>query len=273
MRVSIELIKKIREQSGAGISDVREALEEAQGNETKALEILRKKGQKFAAKRSERATNEGLIEVKLSDDRKRGTIVAVACETDFVSRNKDFKQFVSKVLREVDQNGPDRVESLVQEAIAKIDENIVFKNSTTLTINQGLIESYIHSNGKVGVLVSVAAASDNVIKSGELRNFAHEIALQVAATNPQYLKPELIPQEVIKKEKEIYREQLKQEGKPANIIDKIIEGKLQKFYSEVCLFKQPYIRDDKTTIERLLAQVQDKVGGQIEIKDFVRLSL
>jgi len=193
--ISAELIKKIREQTGAGMANVKTALDEAGGDENKAVEILRKAGQKIAAKKADRATNEGLV------------------------------------------------------------------------------ESYVHLGGKVGALVSVACETDFVARTDDFKNFVHEVALQIAATSPLYLSPEQVPVEVVAKEQEIYREQLKAEGKPAAMLEKIVEGKVQKYYAEVCLLKQPYIKDDKITIEKLLEQTIAKLGENIQIKDFARLSL
>ncbi len=192
---NLDLIKKIREATGAGMVDVKEALSEANDNEEKAIELLRKKGQKIAAKRAERATKEGFIAHYVHSNGKVASMVAVSCETDFVGRNDDF------------------------------------------------------------------------------RAFAKELALQVAASAPQYLTPEEVPAEVIAKEKEIYKEQLKAEGKPEAMWDKIAEGKLQKFYSEVCLMKQVSIKDDKKTIEQLLTEQIAKIGENIKVVKFVYITL
>ncbi|MFA6305049.1 MAG: translation elongation factor Ts [Patescibacteria group bacterium] len=193
--ISAEIIKKVRELTGAGMSDVKKALDEAVGDETKAIEILRKAGQKIAAKKADRATSEGLV------------------------------------------------------------------------------GSYIHLGGKVGVLVSVACETDFVARNEDFKNFVHEVALQIAAANPLYLSPDQIPAEIIAKEKEIYAEQLKAEGKSAEMMEKILEGKVQKYYTEVCLLKQFYIKDDKLTIEKMLEQIIAKLGENIQIKEFSRLSL
>jgi len=193
--ISAEIIKKLRESIGAGMNDIKAALDEAGGDESKAIEILRKSGQKIAAKKADRVTREGLIESYIHSSGKIGVLVSVACETDFVARNEDFKTFV------------------------------------------------------------------------------HELALQVAASAPQYLIPEQVPAEVIEKEKEIYREQLAKEGKTGEMAEKIMEGKLQKFYAEVCLLRQPYIKDDKVTIEHLLQELIGKIGENIQIKEFIRISL
>lgn len=192
---SAEVIKKLREQTGAGMADIKSALDEAKGDAVKAIEILRKSGAKIAGKKAERTTKEGLVDCYIHSNGKMGVLVSVACETDFVAMNADFKEFV------------------------------------------------------------------------------HELALQVAATNPTYLTPEQVPAEIIAKEKEIYAEQLKAEGKPEAMLEKIMAGKLEKFYAEVCLLKQPYIKDDKITIEGLLHNLIGKIGENIQIKQFIRFSL
>lgn len=188
-------IKKLRELSGAGMLNCKKALEEADGNFEKALEILRKKGQQIAAKKQTRTVAEGLIGVYVHGNGKTAALVEVNCETDFVARNLEFGEFV------------------------------------------------------------------------------HDLAMQVVAMNPLYLSEKDIPAQIIKKEKKIYLEQMKNEKKPANVIDKIIEGKLSKFYQDVCLLKQAYIKDDKVTIEDLLKGKIAKIGENIVIKRFVRYSL
>jgi elongation factor Ts len=193
--MSIETIKKLREQTGAGMNDCHKALSENNDDYDKALEWLRKRGQKIAGRKSSR----------------------------------DLKA--------------------------------------------GLIDSYIHGEGKVGVLLKLGCETDFVAKNEDFKNFAHDIALQIAATDPQYISPEDVPADVIAKEKEIYAENLKAENKPADMLEKILDGKLEKFYSEVCLLKQTYIKDDKVIIEQLLTEVIAKIGENIKIDQFTRYSL
>ena len=140
-------------------------------------------------------------------------------------------------------------------------------------IKEGLIEAYIHPGGKVGVLLELGCETDFVAKTDDFKNLAHELALQIAATAPEYLSPEDVPADVIAKEKEVYTEQLKKEGKPADMLDKIVEGKLEKFYSDVCLLKQTYIKDDKVTIDKMMTDSIAKIGENIKIHRFVRFSL
>ena len=267
--MSTELIKKLRAETGAGISDVKQALDEAGGDEARAIEILRKSGQKVAAKKADRATNEGLVEAAFAGDGQSAVLYAVACETDFVSRNRDFQSFVEGLAPKVFEGDEAGIQNDIKEAVARLGENIQFKDSRKLEVANGVIDAYIHSSGKVGVLAAVTA--DKVDE--EIKNFAHEVALQIAALNPSYVSPENVPAEELAKEKEIYRAQLKNEGKPAEMIDKILEGKVRKYYAEVCLLNQPYIKDDKLTIDNLLAEVRKKTGQEVKIKEFARISL
>jgi len=240
----MELIKKIREQTGAGISDVKEALEEASGDENKAVEILRKKGQKIAAKKSDRKAKEGVISITRQGN--KVAVVGLNCETDFVARNENFLKAVEDFSKKLMEVGEADFKSWAEDEIknnliVKIGENLQLAHAKI--IEGETIGSYLHSNKK---LASV------VVLNGGTEELAKEIAMQVTAMNPEYNSPEDVPAEVLEKEKDIYREQLKQEGKPKEMIEKILEGKINKFYAEVCLIKQQYIKDDKITIEKLL---------------------
>jgi len=195
MIIDPKIIKEMREKTGAGVMEIKRALSESSGNEKEAIDILRKSGQKIAAKKQDRQTA------------------------------------------------------------------------------QGLIGSYIHSNGRVAALVEVGCETDFVARNKEFRELAHDLAMQVAATNPSYLKPEDVPEKVLEKEKEIGRECLKKEGKPKEIIERIIQGKMNKFYEEVCLLKQPFIKDEKKTVEQLVAEKIAKLGENIQIKRFVYFSI
>lgn len=261
--MSLEIIKKLRDQTGAGIVDIKKALDEAGNDETKAVEILRKSGQKIAAKKAERSTNEGLV--ALLKEGNRAGIVALACETDFVARNENFIAAVNQFAKRLLEKGKDgfdkwAAEEIQNNLIVKIGENI--KLGAYDIVESGLageneiMGCYLHANNKIAAVV--------VLENGDEFK-AKEVAMHVAAMDPLYLKPEEIPAEILEKEKEIYREQLKKEGKPAEMLEKILAGKLQKFYAEVCLLKQPYIKDDKLSIEKYL--------DGAEIKKFVRISL
>jgi len=244
MNISVDLIKKLREESGAGLGDVKEALVQGQGDLTKALEILRKKGQKIAAKKSGRTAKEGVIAFYRAGN--KIAAVGLNCETDFVARNENFLSavdgFAKKLMAigEADFNAWAE-EEIKNSLIVKIGENLQLAFAKIIEGN--ILGGYLHSNKKAAAVV---------ILNGGTEELAKAVAMQVTAMNPQYGSPEDVPAEIIAKEKEIYKEQLKQEGKPAEMIEKILTGKIQKFYTEVCLIKQPYIKDDKISIEKLL---------------------
>ncbi len=264
----MELIKQLREMTGAGMVDCKKALEEAGNNLEVAVEILRKKGISKAAKRTDREANEGVIKVAVSADKKTAYILEMNSETDFVSRNEKFQALADAILALVIDKEPADLAALlslpfengsVQEAIANlsgtIGERMEIKRFEI--IKGESVAAYSHLGGKIGVLVAIDQPSKEEL--------AGEIAMQVAAANPKYLLPSEVSAEDIAKEKEIYREQLLKEGKPENMVDKILEGKMGKYYSEVCLVEQEYIKDDKKKVKDVLAGAN--------ILKFVRYSL
>ncbi|PIR13086.1 elongation factor Ts [Candidatus Falkowbacteria bacterium CG11_big_fil_rev_8_21_14_0_20_39_10] len=264
----MEKIKELREKSGAGIVDCKKALEESGGDIDKAVEILRKKGIAKAAKRGEREASEGMVLVDVNKNGNEGYILEINSETDFVARNEQFRNFAGQVFDLIKKDKPADLGELmklsmetgnVQESLdnlsGTIGEKLSIKKFDILSGQS--VADYSHLGGRIGVLVSLN-------KSGQA-DLARDIAMQVAAANPKYIKPEDVPVEELEKEKEIYREQLKKEGKPENIIEKILEGKIKKYYEEVCLIKQEYIKDDKKKVKDIL--------GEIEMEKFVRYSL
>jgi len=261
MSIDTKLITQLREATGAGIGDCKEALEEAGSDLDKAVEILRKKGAVKAAKKSERATSEGVISFT-----KKGNKVAVAglaCETDFVSRNEDFiktvDEFADKLMEIGEKDFKDWAdEKIKNELIVKIGENLKLVASDI--IEGDVVGVYLHSNKKVASVV---------VLSGGDEELAVDLAMQVTAMSPKYIKPEDVTSEEIEKEKEIYREQLKAEGKPEEMWEKIIPGKLNKYYQEVCLIKQAYIKEDKKSVEQLLKEK----GENIEVVEFKRYQI
>ncbi len=244
--MSLELIKKIRQITGAGMVDVKKALDEAAGNEEQAIDILRKAGSKIAAKKADRVATEGVFALAKNDS--SIAVVSVNCETDFVARNEDFVATVNTFAAKLLELGEAEFESwakneITNNLIVKIGENLVLGSFAILSGEN--IGSYLHSNKKV---VGVA-----VLKGGD-KTLADDIAMHIAASAPKYLKPEEVEVEVLNHEKEIYAEQLKAEGKPEAMLEKIMAGKVEKFYTEVCLVKQMFIKDDKKSIEKLLAE-------------------
>ncbi len=264
----MENIKQLRNTTGAGIVDCKKAIEEAGGDIKKAVEILRKKGIAKAAKRSSREAKEGVIVVDVNKQADEGYISEVNSETDFVARNEKFQQFTQKVLEIIKKNKPKSKEELMN---LTMDNGTVKENLDNLsgTLGEKLdikryeilsgqtIAAYSHMGGRIGVLAVLN-------KEGE-QELAYNIAMHIAAANPRYINPDDVPNEEIEKEKEIYREQLLKEGKPENIIDKILEGKINKYFKEVCLVKQEYIKDDKKCVGDIL--------GDVKVERLVRYSL
>jgi elongation factor Ts len=255
-------IKQLREMTGAGMSDCQLALNESSGDMDKAVDILRKKGQKMADKKSSRTAKEGVIAISKKEN--KVAMVIINCETDFVARNKDFikaaQEFSDKLLEmnktlEFESWANDKIKN---ELIVKIGENLQL-NSFDI-VEGTVLGSYLHSNKKIASVVVLSSGTEELAK---------DIAMHITAMDPQYLCPEDIPDDVITKEKEIYKEQLKSEGKPENIIENILNGKLEKFYKDSCLTKQAFIKDDKISIEQLLKNS----GENIAIEKFTRYSL
>ena len=264
----METIKKLRELTGAGMVDCQKALKEANNDLEKAIEILRKKGIAKAAKRTDREANEGIIKVAVNEAGDEGYILEVNSETDFVSRNEKFQTFADEVLTVIKTNKPKSLDELlamklgngtVQEELdnlsGTIGENMGIKRFEIL--NGATVGAYSHLGGKMGVLVSLDQAGKNEL--------AVNVAMQIAAANPKYITPEDVSADELAKEKEIYKEQLIKEGKPEAMVDKIVEGKMGKFYSEVCLVEQEYIKDDKQKVKNILAGTK--------VLHFIRFSL
>ncbi|MCU0679555.1 MAG: translation elongation factor Ts [Planctomycetes bacterium] len=262
-------LKELRERTGAGMSDCHQALNEAGGDMEKAVEILRKKGIAKAAKRSEREAREGIIMVGTDDEGTSGYIAEINTETDFAAKSERFLNFAGSVLAAMKNSRSASREALLASAwkgatikegldnlSGVIGEKMDIKNCTILT-SGGTVAAYSHAGGRIGVLAAIDRTG-----SAEL---AKEIAMQIAAANPRYIRPEDVPAEELDKEKEIYRAQLKQEGKPDAIVEKIMTGKINKFLEETCLVKQEYIKDDKKKVQDIL--------GDVKVEKFIRYAL
>jgi elongation factor Ts len=283
MAISASDVKKLRDQTGAGMMDCKNALEEANGNIEEAVTILRKKGLATAAKKAGRTTSEGLIGHSLAADHQAGVLVEVNCESDFVARTDDFQQLVEDVLAEIekagdrasdewlkDPNGP--VQQRVAAAIAKMGENMAVPRFVRYA-GRGYVGQYIHMGGKIGVQVEFAGATPEVARREEFTTLVKEIAMQIAAASPQFVSREAIPAETLGKERDIYRSQMQDSGKPANVIDKIVEGKLGSYYSQFVLPDQPSIRDPKMSVKDVIAAAAKSLGAPVTITRFARLKV
>ena len=281
--VSASDVKKLRDQTGAGMMDCKTALEEAGGDFEDATTILRKKGLASAAKKAGRTTSEGLIGNWLSPDSQTGTLVEVNCESDFVARTDDFRQMVQGVLEEIERVG-DRatpawlsdpagpVQQRVAAAIGKLGENMAVPRFVRYH-GGGHVGQYIHLGGKIGVQVELSGVTPDVAAKPEFAAFVKEIAMQVAAASPAYVAREAVPADVLEKERTIYRAQMEGSGKPAQVIEKIVEGKLGSFYAQIVLPDQPSIRDPKMTVADVVAAAGKSLGAPVRVTRFARLKV
>lgn len=281
MAVTLDLIKELRAKTGVGMADCKKALEETSGDLEKAIEYLRKKGASLAAKRADKMTNEGAVKDALSDDRKKGVIVEINCETDFVAKGDDFQKFSNDVAKTALDNNISDLDSLlkanlnglsVQETLdglmGKLGEKIEIKKIENVSADDGFITDYIHFGSKLGGLVAFKGN-----KTDESLELGRKIAMQVVAMNPMALTRDAISADVVEKEKEIYKTLAVQEGKPENIIDKIVSNKLEKFYQENVLLEQSFLQDEKKTVEEILNEFNKKSGNTLSISKMVRFQL
>jgi elongation factor Ts len=280
MSISAAQVNELRKKTGAGMMDCKKALEESNGDFEKAIEFLRKKGAAVAAKRAEKTANEGMIATKVSDDNKYGLIVEVNCETDFVAKSEDFvnlvnevvnKAFESKVMSvdELLEKNPD-ISSLVNEVMGKVGEKTEIRRLAAYKVDNGYIVDYIHMGSKLGVLLNF----ENVNSSdSDLATLAKDVSMQIAAMNPICVYREQVPTDLIEKEMEIYKELARKEGKSENILEKIAQGRLNKFYQENCLAEQTFVKDNSKSISDLISEYNKKKNTQIKIAEFKRFHL
>lgn len=289
MSITAAEVKELREKTGLGMMICKQALIEANGDMTLAIENLRKQGQATAAKRAGKAVKEG--KVTILTEPSCGVIFEVNSETDFVARNDDFINFVDKLGEVLLENKPANideaqkiassklggltVENRVTELIGKIGEKITFRRYCKIDVdpNAERVFSYLHGNGKIGVLVKLSSESRDVLASDAMANLGKDIAMQIAAANPMAVDQTCIPPEIIAKEKEIYFTQAQTSGKPEKIWDKIIDGKLVKFFQEVTLLEQPFIRDSGLSVTDRIKETEKEIGAKISVKNFVRFEL
>jgi elongation factor Ts len=280
------MVKKLRDQTGAGMMECKSALTEANGNFEEANTILRKRGLASAAKKAGRATSEGLIAHRVAADHSAGTLAEVNCESDFVARTPDFQQLMSDVLDLVDNAGDRATDAWLQDpegpvkkrvaaTIAKLGENMSVSRIARFTGDY--VGQYIHTvGGKLGVQVEFGGVTPEVRTRDEFKSLVREITMHIAAANPspQYLTREAVPADVLDKERGIYRAQMESSGKPANILDKIIEGKLGAFYQQVVLLEQEsVIRETKPKVKDVVAEANKALGASVTIKRFARLKV
>ena len=268
--VTASLVKELREKTGAGMMDCKKVLTETDGDMEKAIELLRERGIAKAAKKSGRIAAEGLVEAYVSEDGKIGAVVEVNSETDFVAKNEEFKTFVMNVAKQIVEKSPKTVEELLAqesievpgktvnevlvEKIATIGENMNIRRFERFE-SEGLVEKYIHGDGKIAVLVNMKKGTNEVAK---------DICMQIAAARPEYLNEQSVPAERVEKEKEILKAQTMNEGKPEAIAEKIVQGRIGKFFGEICLVDQAFVKDPNKKVSQVLKE------NDAEVVEFAR---
>ncbi len=270
-QITAALVKELRERTGAGMMDCKKALTAVEGDMDKAIDFLREKGLAAAAKKASRVAAEGVVASYVSEDGKVGVIVEINCETDFVAKTDNFKDLVSAIAAHIAATNPadmdalmaseldgKTVSALVTESIAKIGENISVRRFARYEVAEGVVAAYIHGGGKIGVLVNMKGGNAELGK---------DIAMHVAAANPSYLNREQVPASELEHEKEVLTEQARNEGKPEKIIEKMVIGRIQKYYKEVCLVDQEFVKDPDQTIAKLLK------ANDADVVEFARFQL
>src|SRR5215212_9807150 len=283
--ITAAMVKDLRETTGVGMMDCKQALAENDGDMQAAIDWLRKKGLSKAAKKAGRVAAEGLIGALTSGN--KGVVVEVNSETDFVARNEQFQGLVKMVAQVAFDAGADvekikaaksgsaTVETAISDAIATIGENMSLRRAASLAVSQGVVSSYVHGAvvdgaGKMGVLVALESAG----KADELAALGRQLAMHVAAANPQALDPAGLDPELVKREKNILADKYRQQGKPENVIEKIVESGLKTYYKEVCLLEQAFIHDEKgKSVAQEVKEAEGKIGAPVKIAGFVRYAL
>lgn len=285
MQITAEMVRELREKTGAGMMDCKKALTESGGDTEAAVDVLRKKGLAAAAKKASRIASEGTVTAYVAAE--SATLVEINCETDFVAKTDDFQEFARQVAATVNGKGPKGVEeslllpgeggvplgTMLNEKVAKIGEKISFRRFVRFALPagaSGVTVPYIHAGGKIGVLVELLGAGPD---DAEFVALGKDMAMQVAAANPLYVSREDVPAAAVEREKAIYREQAIAAGKPEKILDRIAEGKLEKYYGDFCLLEQSFIKDPERTVNDLLKEMAAKRGVAVSVGRFARFQV
>jgi len=282
--ITAQMVKELRERTGAGMMDCKAALQETNGDMEQAVDLLRKKGLAKAAKKAGRIAAEGLI--GLAVEGPKGVLVEVNSETDFVARNDLFQGLVKMIANvaltvgtdmekiKAAKVGPITIADAIADTIAKIGENMTLRRASQISVGTGVIASYVHNSveeglGKIGVLVALESTG----KADELKRFGRMVAMHVAASNPQAIDSSGLDPEVVRREKDVLADKYKAQGKPANVVEKIVESGLKTFYKEVCLLDQAYIHEPDKSVSQAIKEAEGKAGGPIKVTGFVRYAL
>jgi elongation factor Ts len=274
--INAALVKELRDETGVGMMECKRALVDTDGDKAAAIKKLREAGMAMAAKKASRTAKQGMIAAEISDDAQSGHMVEVNCETDFVTKNEVFQAFVSEIL--ADANGIEDntigevAKTKVEAKIAEIGENLIARRNISYQVQgTGAIAAYVHLGGKLGVMVEVGCEKADSIQNDAVKAMLADLTLHITAVSPMCITRDQVPAETIEAEKEIYAKQV--ENKPANIIDKIVQGKLDKYLGQICLLEQAFVKEPSLTITDVLAAAGKAVGDEFSIRRFVRWQL
>jgi len=285
--ISAATVKELRDKTNAGMMDCKKVLTETNGDIDAAIKLLRERGIAKAGAKADRAANEGIITARVNGDATSGLLAEVNCETDFVSKNENFQGFVAEIADTLAASeaadheaalavtlGEGSVDEAVKAKVVEIGENLIFRKYVRFNAEAGgVVASYIHPPGKVGVLIEVGTTKSETKATAAFQELIKDLTLHIAACAPKGLSRGDIPAEVVDAEREIYRARLADSGKPENIIEKILEGQMNKFYSESCFLDQPFVKDDKQTVTQLLEAKGKELGDTLTVSRFVRFGL
>jgi len=273
--ISAALVKELREETNAGMMECKRALTEANGDKAKALRILRERGIAIAQKKSSRTANQGLIASFISGDGRAGSLIEVNCETDFVAKNAGFQAFAAKLAEEaiaLDGSLAEAAKTEVTAKVAEIGENIVVRRNMRFVLQKsGLIASYIHHGATIGVLLEINCGKSETATQDGFKELAKDICLHIPASSPRFLDRSSVPAEVVASEREIFAKQVT--GKPPQIIEKIVDGKMGKFYEQNCLIEQPFVKDQDKKIAALLKEKCSALADEVKIARFARFQV
>lgn len=272
--ISASDVGKLRETTGAGLMDCKKALVEANGNFDAAVDLLRKKGIASAGKKAGRDAREGVIVKYLREDNKLGLLVEVNCETDFVARNESFGTFCDDIARKLATNPNVDLEADRVAAVAKIGENIKISRHHRMEVTgNGVVAGYIHTGGKVGVLVEVGAGKQETTANEDFKQLVRDVTLQIAASSPVAVSRESVPADLVAKEREIAAASDRLKGKPAQAMEKILQGVIEKYYQTVCLVDQGFVKNPEVTVKQHVDTIGKKLGDEVTVRRFVRFKV
>jgi elongation factor Ts len=272
--ISAADVAKLREMTGAGLMDCKKALVESNGDLDAAVDILRKKGIASASKKAGRDAKEGLIVKYVQPDDKLGLLVEVNCETDFVARNDSFRTFCDDVAKKLAANPNVELKDDIAAAVAKIGENIKVSRHQRLEVSgNGMVAAYIHTGGKVGVLVEVGAGKEATVANEDFKQLVRDVTLQIAASSPVAVSRETVPPALVAKEREIASQSDRLKGKPPQAMEKILQGVIEKYYQTVCLLDQGFVKNPEITVKQHADTVAKQLGDEITIRRFVRFQV